>query len=277
MRAVILSNMRALAIAVVVGAAACVPAAAEKEPRGAVALRTEPSAPSRGEPFTTSDGWTVTVDAFALHVSIAAKIESSSEYGVVGGGNVLFQGGRSEDLVVLGIPAGSAFAVVTFSSSSVYDDGIAIQPDDIRAVPPEMVQRFLLPPSGPAPTIPGFISGPSVIVVAHARKGERTLLLDVALRSAIPQHGARAVIAANALTPVSTPIAVEALFTTASGTVAFDDFASADKDLDGVLSAEELGENSNRGCLDCNERSLLEMLEARTDNIIGLPVWQRGF
>jgi hypothetical protein len=219
--------------------------------------------------------------------------------GVFGGGDVLLDGKRREDLVVVGVPAGRAYGLITLNWSAWSSDGTTMLADDIRGVPPEIVQRFRLPPSGRSmpPSSgsmgrdPTFVVGPSVIVTAHARKGDRTVTLDVAVRGRIEHHATPVVIEANALTPASVPIRIEALFTRA-GALVFDDIAAADIDGNGVIDSEDLGQSSGTcadddpwpsdrggdekdGDEECEDPSIVDTLESRVPDIIGLPVESR--
>jgi len=278
----ILLWMRVFASSLVLALAGCVPATAETEPRGAIALRTEPSAASRGETVTTADGWSLTIETFVMQVTINAR-SADATLGMFGGGDVLFHGGRREDLVVMRIPAGPAVGLVTFSWLISHDGDVARVTSEIRDVSPDLVERFLLAPSGKPPSAPSFVIGPSLLVAGRARKGDRTLEFDLGLRGPIEHHAAPVVIAANALTPVPVPIAVEALFTNVDGALAFDEIAAADTNRDGVLTPEELDE-ATTSCAECSgwqylpdedgsfEPSVLDMLHARISRIIALPV-----
>jgi len=282
-----LRSMRALAVSALVGLAACVPAAAETEPRGAVGLRTEPSAGSRGETFQTSDGWDVTVETFVLQVAVSAATHDPEYPEQVGGGDIVFRGGAREDLVVVGVRAGPAFGLVTFTWATA-SDGIGTLTAEIRDVPPEIVQRFLAPPLGGSLDGPTFVIGPSMIVVGRAQKGERRVGFDLALRAPIERHAAPVVVEANALALAPTRIVVEALFTNEAGELVFDDVAVADSNGDGVLTPEELDRASAK-CTRCGypsgfgtdaddrtRPSVLDMLISRTAGVIALPLAPEG-
>ena len=241
-------------------------------------MRTEPSAASIGEAFTTSDGWSITVETFALQVAVSAQPADES-LGTLGGGYILFNGKRQEDLVVVGVPHGPALGLISLIWSSRHRDGTYLA-DDNRDLPPDIVERFVQQPSGDFDSDPSFVIGPSLIVVAHAQKGARSVLFDVALRGDLDPHVVPVVIVANALTPAIVPLAVEALFTNAEGAIVFDDIAAAAKNEDGVLAPEEL-RRAQGSCSGCDPwpfadagtvwPSVLDALQERTTRVIGLP------
>ncbi len=61
------------AIAAFVAIAACVPSAEEPKPRGAIGFSLVPSQATRGVPFTTRDGYTLTIERLVVRLDVNAS------------------------------------------------------------------------------------------------------------------------------------------------------------------------------------------------------------
>src|SRR5262245_18015022 len=99
---------QALRVALVLGAASCVPAGEEGAPKGALGASTEPSPAARGEAFVTDDGWTVHVETLALRVRITATPRRSDDgqYQFGGDQEYMFHGAARAELFVPALKPG---------------------------------------------------------------------------------------------------------------------------------------------------------------------------
>ena len=231
--------------------AACVPASEEAPPTGAFGFTTEPSPATRGEPFTTTDGWTVRIDKVAVQVNVSASpTEQGPEIRYYGSSEgYRFDARRSVQVFARALPAGPAAANINLSSTylsigdfdaSDYDENI-----EVIGVAPEDSARFLVQ-SDVSTSRDGYTSysGPSMLLVLRAQKGPRVISLDLTLDLYSGYSDGRfvGVVQDDALVTVPLGIAVEALFEDERARVLrFDDFADADADENGVISGQELG------------------------------------
>jgi hypothetical protein len=231
--------------ALVALAASCVPASEEAPPAGAFGFVTEPSPASRHEPFVTSDGWTVRVEMLVLQVGVSANS--------TGGGNSRGSYGSSElyrfdtskrvEMFARAIPAGPAAASINLNPSYIgagtddYDDRVGS--DD---VPREVSQRFRI--AADASSNQSSYAGPSMLLVARADKGDRTIVIDLTFdfyATSMSESRFTGEVVGDALVNVPVVVSAEALFTDEiSSATRFDDYAALDADGDGRLSPREI-------------------------------------
>lgn len=239
--------------------AGCVPSTEEPEPRGAGGFRTEPSAAARGEPFVTSDGWTVRFERFAASAYVSAYPDSIQGSG--GSLGHVWNGREPVELYAPGVSLGRAEVSLGLTSLTDYDDG-RFQ-SDVRQVGLDdaLVKRFseraddrkLGPYSG--------YGNPTVVVTFVGQKGDRVVRVDLGL-AGLGYASAQATVEVhkNALSAVPLPLTPERLLSSYNielnlqgGTTGVDDakrleelvfrpFADADRagDDDGIVSTEEL-------------------------------------
>lgn len=289
----------ALSLALCSTLAACVPSTEESDPRGALGLTTVPSAGSRGEPFVTTDGWTIYVEELALLASIVGGavdkrsesdnpevLESSHQ------GPYLFRASSPESFVAPGLPIGPGIVRLPLSRLEAGHVRTTAEPRDAetRNVPPELVARFVRPSESFPPTSApssAFELGPSIVLVARAEKGDRVVRIDFAFHGAFrPFDGVPLEIRANALNSAPVSVVAENLFAgllgyeipcnagstedpaeqtpipSFSSSPVFDDLASTDTDGDGILSAVELRTERAPKC-DCCSPAQRELLKVR--------------
>lgn len=248
--------MSRLPAAVLVGAAvaACVPATVDENPRGAIGVKLRPSAATRGEPFTTTDGWTIRVTKTALMVHIgAASVEA---YGTSSHGEpttAFVPGDLEWEGVVRAIPVGQYSPAVSFAYRNFYRGVCEYcpEPEEDRS-DALMRARFARPADGAAiehclggvPDADCSLPGPSFWIVLTATRGARTVTLDLAFdpQSFFSERSAGPLlqIKRNDIVGAEVVVAVERLFAGRDGELVFDDLAEADTNLDGVLSPVEL-------------------------------------
>lgn len=271
--------------ALVVGAAAllsCVPLAGEAHPRGAVALVTEPSPASRGEPFVTADGWTIHVEALVLNASVLGSSVRSDHRSDVATGEMFFRASEPATLTMTGLDAGPALVSVVLVSRVTTGEGV----DGRSAAPPvdaKLAARFEAAPDDrdQSEGVSGVDLGPSFVVIARGEKDGVVVKLDVGLQTIFdPEEPffseVGAVVRANEVVQARLLVAAEVLFANdrARTTFSFDGYAAADKNKDGVLSVAEL--RSSGPCASCKDASdggetMLEALKRRARHIFSAP------
>ena len=240
---------RILIAAALVMPVACVPASEEAAPKGAFTIVTQPSPATRGEPFVTSDGWTIRVETLVL----LSWFDSfpSDKVGIQGeGGEWLFRATTPIEAVVRAIPIGPTTAMLRLGfgggSETFTNNRTTLLGADAATE-----ARFKAPADGEPPsegdctTSPNdcsFSLGPSFWVKATATRDGRRIALDLALLA----HGFKdelripTEVRANTTTPVPVAVLAEQFFTNPAGALVFDDIAAADRDNDGRVSVEEL-------------------------------------
>jgi hypothetical protein len=250
-------------LAVVLGvASACVPRTAAVAPRGAIAIATVPSPGSRGEPFVTTDGWTVRVEQLVL----LARFSATSGHGTgdprelkprTGEARAwLFRASDPVEPIVRAIDEGPARALIEFEVGfAIFGGGLHVNEEPrriVRAVDGALEQRFREAADNEGERcVRGdaecFEFGPSFHLVATAERGTRTERVDLAPLyggigriSISEEREVPTVVVANELTRVELPVRAEALFTDEEGTLLFDDIAGADTNGDGIVSTAEL-------------------------------------
>lgn len=229
--------MKRAALSIGVVLAACVPASEKLPPRGAAGFQTVPSPATAGEPFTTSDGWTVRVDKLFIQASVAAS-PTNRGYGT--SLPYLFDARKPARVFARALPAGPAKVNLALygryldRSEGDYEDRVnRIDVDDATDA------RFnQLPDEGEDE---GYTPGPSVLLVLRGERNGRALSLDMALNvsSSGPltfdeAFGVSVDVREDELSTAELPIDVVRFFPT------FDDVAASDTDGDGRVTAVEL-------------------------------------
>jgi hypothetical protein len=124
-----------------------------------------------------------------------------------------------------------------------------------------MSARFLrLPDAVGSDATSARYLGPTMLLAIRAERGARSVAFDLTFEFSpiVPPGTLEQSVVANALASLPLPIAVESLFTNElSRDLRFDDFADADVDGDGSVSAQELSESGLVNALSSRGRSLL--------------------
>lgn len=216
--------------------AACVPASEKLPPRGAAGFDTVPSAATTGEPFTTTDGWTVRVEKLVIQTSVAASLPNLG-YGT--SMPYVFDAQKPASVYARALPVGSVTVSLALYGRYISTEGdyrdrvVPINVDD------ETNERFnRLPDEGEDS---GYTPGPSVILAVHAERDGRVVTFDMALnvtsagvRSFDEAFGIPVEVREDSLSTVELPIDAALFFPV------FDDVAASDADGDGTVTALEL-------------------------------------
>lgn len=242
--------------------AGCVPASEPHEPAGAAGFVTEPSPASRGEPFTTDDGFTLHFEELVLQaytsVSPAERVERSYS-----AGTDRFRW-NARDRVEL-------FATALFVGPwrvrvELYDglSSSSDESDDVvdRGVDPKLARRFReSADEGEEEQLDFGIRlrhGPAALIILRAEKDGRSVRLDAAIGPSLYSTGnldggPAFDVQANALVVRPLAISAERLFlgtTTQGQRFEFEPFAAADGDGDGHVTTDEL-RNVTVSCPNC--------------------------
>jgi hypothetical protein len=242
------------------GLVACVPATEEKHARGAAGFVTEPSPAARGEPFQTTDGWSVRVERIAFLVSVSTRAITGNpyDYGYGGGGGTfLVNGAIAADVYSPGLPPGMYEVNAYLTNMSIYGDSIHVDWDNI-GVEPSIARRFEVILEETRDEY-GNRRVPSAIVIARGTKLDRTIVLDVALWPqsgtgsgySSPGTGPSVEVRQNAVALRALDVRAEVLFFEG-----FDEIAEADArgNNDGRATMDELA-NVMSSCVTCGTDS----------------------
>ncbi len=200
--------------------AACVGVGGEEPPLGDVPFATHLSAPTRGEPFTTQDGYVITVERFAMLLNV------NDEHLAVGRGEepALLRAVRDGSTLLVRLPADDERPRADWESWGHLDarDRAGLEGSGMVSPPESRPTR------------------PTVLVALRAAGHGRALRLDLALApyslgsmSCVPRAGG----------VPGVDVRAEALFSVA-GVPRFASFARADTDGDGFISERELAEGA---------------------------------
>lgn len=237
----------------------CVPSVEDPNPRGAIRVLTSPSSGTLGEAFTTRDGWTLHIDTVVVLALVGGKGTAET----VGSSTMhLFRAKLPQEFVIVRIDAGSGWATLGLTSSSVGAGATLAELN--RDATPEEVARFAEladdvdpnpPPDDPSTpdldesaSVPPSV-GPSILIVGRAEKAGRSILFDFAIQGAYHDISFPVTVAPDVANDVRVTLAVEQLFNGSaqcradgpeSVDLVFDDVAAADADGDSVLTAAEL-------------------------------------
>jgi len=221
--------------------ACCVPASEKAPPAGAAGFDTAPSPATRGEPYVTNDGWTVTIDKLILQVTVAAQ-PSSRGYGETE--PYIFDARSPQRIFVRALPTGPALLRIDWYGRYVDETDRNRDPfENIEAlgVTRDDARRFLHSPDD-AKAVP-YSAGPSMELATTGTNGGRTVHLDLAVNvTSVANYkptsevtGYSVTIPEDGIDVVPLPLGAEALFVT------FADIAAHDGDGDGIVTVQELG------------------------------------
>jgi hypothetical protein len=261
--------------------AACVPASEARPPAGAFGFVTEPSPATRGEPFVTSDGWTIRVETLAMQISVSAKpADGSGPYSYGRSDTYRIDASKSAEVFARELPVGAATGTLGLASNYIGDGSFRrSESTEVIGLSPELDARFEQPADGtPYETTYGSRNGPSIVLVAQGERDGRIVRLDLSLDvySSASPSGASGEVVANGLTSASVHVAAEALFHDPGSTsLRFDDLAAADRNGDGRVSGQELVDpaNSTTSCVVCGSAgstqttTLFEIFRKRCDGL----------
>lgn len=259
-------------------ALACVPSSEEVYPRGAVNVVAIPSPGTRGEPFTTSDGWTIRVSTMVLQALIGGQGPPPD---MISNGAVhLFHASRRQEFMIPRIDEGSGKALLSLTSLGIGPDYARIPgyySGVNRDVEPWLIARFAKladdedpSPAEDDPSTPNFDesttvateNGPALLIIGQAEKSGRVIRFDFTLQASFVDAELPVTVRRNALNEVVVTIAVEQLFNQKESCrvgrqpihvgrprateLVFEDVAAADKDGDGALTPAELRDDDGK-------------------------------
>lgn len=257
------------AIAVVATAASCVPPGAQPDPRGAIGVTAEPSAATRGEPFVTTDGWTVRIERLVLFAMLTA-VEANATEGEPAEGLFLWNAGERTELILRAVRAGPR--VVQAQLQGEVHFSVEGSPPSFYTnmdVDPALEDRFRLPPDGlEAADVGRFPKQPGVLLAVRAEKGDRSIRLDVSLVGRDAKLRQPIEVRADTITFVELEVLAERLFILDPETesTGIQEIADADHDGDGVVTGAELRETIV--VRSDEEVDLLESLTRRTADLL---------
>lgn len=240
----------ALALASVVFA--CVPASEKHPPAGAGGFVIEPSPGARGEPFTTRDGWTITIDKLMVRarVSVYPTVSNNGTFTQERNEAHLFDGTKQAQVFTPGVDVGDARISASLDSRSIYYGlGTDYKEDlDVVNVGPEDVARFDQAADQGLQSGSGFVygSGPSVLLELRATKAERTFSLRAAISTGYGSFddrgdGVTITIREDDVSYAQLDVRPEAVFDgSLFGFVPFETLLGADANGDGLVTGEEL-------------------------------------
>jgi hypothetical protein len=239
--------------------AACVPSAPDKTPHGGFSVRLAPTAATKGQPFTTADGWTITFTKTALRLSATGETgfntngPTPAEPIIIGDGRVLSATGDCE-LRLTALDVGDAVVKINLSSGTAQHDTAGIEGDHPCGLDPTMLARF----EGVADNTMGdpsldlgyYAASSNVAFVAEAEKNGRHVHVELyaaAFNGDAQLHSQLALTAVKANTgvPLRFPVYFETIFVQTADTQtppapAFETIANADANNDGTVTPDEL-------------------------------------
>ncbi|AKU97266.1 hypothetical protein AKJ09_03930 [Labilithrix luteola] len=235
---------RALALAFAL-LGACVPASEKPPPAGAAGFASDPSPPTRGEPFMTDDGWTITFTRVAIMANISA-ISANPKYSG-GAERWEWNAAMHAEPFARAIGIGPAAISVTLQGLGLpvakHDNVSRVNVDDA------IDARFRVTADDENSFWPDdrYHDGPALIVSARAEKGDRKLAIDLGLlgtgANSLPFDRTHTlVVREDDLTLLPLLVAAENLFLAGADPYAgrFDLIADADSNGDGQLTPDEL-------------------------------------
>jgi hypothetical protein len=242
---------RALLVATL-ACASCVPASEELPPAGAFGFHTEPSAASRGEPFATSDGWTIRIEKIAMQVNVSVSSTGDSRGRYYGGSSTfLFDATRVVEVYARAVAVGPATGNVNLTGSYLgdgrrpEDDEDEDERTEVIGLSPEARARFRAPADAHMSSGSyGSYSGPSLLLAVRAEKAGRVVAFDLTLGvySGYTERNASGEVREDALVTVPMGIVGEAFFfDEKTQDLRFEAFAASDADHDGIVTGPELG------------------------------------
>ncbi len=229
---------RALACAVL---CACVPSTEEATPRGAAGFDIIPSSASRGEPFITEDGYTITVERL-----VVIALVSSNDATVYDTYGRVLRGTKGGAVFQRALPLGETQVRLGLQGLYIgaYGQNAARQVEDWDQLTPAEQARLSQTADSSVPSGSGGGLGPAALLHVRATRGTTTFVMRVSLAatSLFSDRSSNATLRverdAVALSPAQ--LRAEAFFGASTGAKRFATFADADVDGDGVVSRDEL-------------------------------------
>lgn len=236
----------------------CVPASDELPPTGAAGFVTAPSPATRGEPFTTDDGWLLRIEKVALSVWVQASGASYDYDGIYdgrryGSGGWLFDAARPTVVYAPEISPGGVSVSAMLRGNYLFVG--RENPRDRRrlvGVAPEIAARFNQPPDEGFDDSYGGLygrypsgDGPSILLAVRAERAGRTERMEIVLAvetysGSTTSRGVLLNVREDDVVAGTLDIRAEELFRGGAGRLAFDEFAAADVDHDGTVTIAEL-------------------------------------
>ncbi len=195
-----------------------------------------PSGASRGEPFTTVDGYTITVERLV----IIALVTSNDATAFDTFGRVV-RGTRGAAVFQRALPLGESEVRLGLQGLyiGVYGQNAARQVEDWDQLGPDEQARMSRAADSTVPSGSGGAVGPAALLDVRATRGSATFVMRVSLASTAlyADHSRTATlrVARDALALTPAQLRAEAFFGDH-----FETFAAADSDGDGVVTREEL-------------------------------------
>lgn len=238
------SKLRALGLAAAL-LVACVPASETDMPKGAAGFSSDPTPATRGEPFTTNDGWTLTFTRIAVMANISAVSANPAYAG--GAERWEWNAAMHAEPFARAVGVGPAAVSVTLQGLGLP----ARRRDDVSRVnidaETDALFRVAADDDNSYSTDDRYRDGPSLVFTVEARKNERTITLALGLLGAggnsLPLERTHTlVVRQDELTALPLLIAGEKLFVggTDPYTGYFDFLANADENADHRLTPDEL-------------------------------------
>lgn len=250
--------------------AACVPATEEVAPRGGVIAQLVPTAETTGRPFRSDDGWTVTIDKFAVRAGLVAERPAAGNDfgGYIGGfGDPrIFVPTEACELRAVALSVGPAVAYVELLSR--YSSSEQLDQESVCGVGPELLPYFerkadsvyasdedpyapqLRDAEGNRLPLPEFYNSPNLVVLAHAEKDGKRTRIEVAIdantfRTSSTARQVPTTVVANQGAIVRIAVDAAALFRSTAGekdsvSLSFDGITAADANGDGLVTGAEL-------------------------------------
>lgn len=218
---------------------ACVPSTEAGAPRGAAGFDIVPSSASRGEPFTTVDGYTITVERL-----VVIALVSSNDATVFDTYGRVLRGTQGGAVFQRALPLGESQVRLGLQGLYIgpYGQNAARQVEAWDELSPAEQTRLSQTADSSVPSGSGGGLGPAALLDVRATRGGTTFVMRVSLASTgfysdrTNEATLRVERDALALTPAQ--LRAEAFF--GAGEKRFATFADADVDGDRVLSRDEL-------------------------------------
>ena len=226
---------------------ACVPTSAESEPKGAIGYTVTATPASKGAPLQTEDGFVITIERLVVDLSVGVSVRQGTRTTSAPGkdNGLIFPSTTSATIFARAVPVGSWSVALYFGSRFAAGDLGTAEVSTLDLLADEQ-QRFATGADGSS------IRGeprwkPNLLLVARGTRGARTTRINLAFYIGGGfgrQREGTSVVRANELVTSPATIRGEKLFASPLGPARFESFEQADRDLDGVLTAEELDDGS---------------------------------
>jgi hypothetical protein len=245
------------ALIVAAAAAACVPSATDKDPHGGFSIHLAPSAATKGQPFTTADGWTITFTKTALRLSVTGETGYESDKTIqpdlsISGDSRVLSATADCELRLTALAVGKAVVKITLTGGSVERDAAGINGDHPCGLDPAMLARFESDADNTNNDALNSFGGAAanVAFVADAEKNGRRVHLELYASSfnadaMLHDQLVTTAVQANTGVPLKFPVFFESIFVQTADSQtpsapAFETIANADTNNDGIITAGEL-------------------------------------